>query len=605
MAQVSRDSRLLDMARDCFNFATEFFDIINTSATHIYHSALELSPLSSIVRRLYYHQRPTPLPRVVAGAKDSWDQSITRFSGYHVYESCAWSACSRFVATRTRKAIEIWDPLTFELLSTLTDPGYQLVGGLAYSPDGRSIACLSNTALIIWDIQTGGVAKRTEYGNTHDSSLLWSLDGNTIGIMTAEDRGTSTHPYTLSTYLVASGTTRPRGGLESIGKPHFWAHNNTFQIMTTAWYDGDLTVKIFEAGTTLTKVESFSIQSRGREIKSFSPFTHRVSISTHGQLVILDVRNSKRLLSETGEFHSHCFSSTGGLFAANPEGVVRVWQYTPNCYTPWREFQYPYTVGSGPSLRFSPAFSPTLGLFGGILQVFRLSDHPTAPPDGHQQLAIISRDGTYVAAANKGQRTIAITNPLSHTPSQFIDACTDIQALVLTGNVVLAVGSETVVAWCLTEEGVVGGVIGDRRADQSDSVWTIPLPLGYASELTFTIEGRIGAIKHNLFTLHVYNTETGEVLQGVRAPHPSGGRSYSLEDVCEGRHFQSCKLGKNLLFPIDYWSYSEMWVKDHEGKHRFWLPFEWRRVQGCEDWFYKITTLQFKLLGNKHIIVMF
>jgi hypothetical protein len=43
---------------------TKFFEPINVSATHIYHSALELSPLSSIVRRLYYHQRHTPFPRV-------------------------------------------------------------------------------------------------------------------------------------------------------------------------------------------------------------------------------------------------------------------------------------------------------------------------------------------------------------------------------------------------------------------------------------------------------------------------------------------------------------------------------------------------------------
>ena len=42
-----------------------FFEFIDVSATHVYHSALELSPLSSVVRKLYYHRRPTPFPRVV------------------------------------------------------------------------------------------------------------------------------------------------------------------------------------------------------------------------------------------------------------------------------------------------------------------------------------------------------------------------------------------------------------------------------------------------------------------------------------------------------------------------------------------------------------
>jgi hypothetical protein len=62
--------QLLETARDCFHFVTKFFEPINVSAAHIYHSALELSPLSSIVRRLYYHQRHTPFPRVLVGTPD-------------------------------------------------------------------------------------------------------------------------------------------------------------------------------------------------------------------------------------------------------------------------------------------------------------------------------------------------------------------------------------------------------------------------------------------------------------------------------------------------------------------------------------------------------
>ncbi|KAF9645947.1 hypothetical protein BDM02DRAFT_3062746, partial [Thelephora ganbajun] len=44
---------LLDIARDYSHFVATFFEPISVSATHIYHSALELSPLSSIVRRRY------------------------------------------------------------------------------------------------------------------------------------------------------------------------------------------------------------------------------------------------------------------------------------------------------------------------------------------------------------------------------------------------------------------------------------------------------------------------------------------------------------------------------------------------------------------------
>jgi len=617
VTQVVKDDWLLDMTRDYFHFATKFFEVISTSATHIYHSALELSPLSSTVRRLYYHQRPTPLPRVVAGAQDSWDQSIVYSNKDYKYESCAWSPCSQFFATRAGNTVEIWDPLTFESLSTLTNSGDHLFGELAYSPDGRSLACLLDTALIIWDIQTGGVAKRTERSTIHSSSLLWSLDGNSIGIMMMWGFGTDTRHCVLDTYCVASGTTRPHGSLRSSGESHFWAHKETFRIMTTTQDGEALTVNIFEAGSTLTNVESFSVQCRGRNVKSFSPTTHRVSMSTRGQLVILDVRNSGRLLNETGEFRSHCFSSDGNLFAASPKGVIRVWQYTSDCYTPWREFPCQDTSDNHPSrrfsLRFSPAFSSILGLFRDVLQVWRLSDRPTTPPYDHRQLAVISHDGTYVATAHKGQRTITITNPLSRTPPHFIDAYRNVQALVLTGSVLLAVCYETIVAWCLTEEGAVDGVICGRRADQSDSVWTIPRPPNYAPELMFAVEGRIGAIKRYSSAPHVYHTGTGEVLQGVQVPSPVDGQLYSLAKVCEGRHhLQYRRLAVYDGRPADDWPLSrttlqEGWVKDPEGKHRLWLPFEWRTYSDG-DWLYEITTLQLKIPGNtgdKRIIAMF
>ena len=61
--------------------------------------------------------------------------------------------------------MEIRDQLTLELISILqpAETILYLTGPLAYAPDGRSIACASDTAIIIWDIQTGGVAKEIKH----------------------------------------------------------------------------------------------------------------------------------------------------------------------------------------------------------------------------------------------------------------------------------------------------------------------------------------------------------------------------------------------------------------------------------------------------------
>ena len=124
MNQGPGNEELLDTARDYFHFVTKFFEPINVSATHIYHSALELSPLSSIIRRLYYQRRHTSSPRVIAGNQDSWDQQLVASCRYN-YSLCAWSPCGRFIAVGDQDSVEIRDSLSFELLSTLmpTEPG--------------------------------------------------------------------------------------------------------------------------------------------------------------------------------------------------------------------------------------------------------------------------------------------------------------------------------------------------------------------------------------------------------------------------------------------------------------------------------------------------
>ena len=85
MDQVAKSEQLLDIAKDCFQFATNFFEVIKVSATHIYHSALELSPMSSVIRKLYYHRRVTCLLRVVIGTPESWAQTIS-ISGKEEYD---------------------------------------------------------------------------------------------------------------------------------------------------------------------------------------------------------------------------------------------------------------------------------------------------------------------------------------------------------------------------------------------------------------------------------------------------------------------------------------------------------------------------------------
>jgi hypothetical protein len=387
MDQVARNEGLLNTARDYFYFVTEFFEPINASATHIYHSALELSPLSSIVRRLYYHQQQIPLPRVLVGTWDSWDQgtAISGTCGRGGYCSYTWSPCGQFVAVHAEgvwteqvhdhEIVEIRDGVTLQLLSTLTPPDAQLFGGPSYSPDGSSLASLTDTSLIIWDIQTGGVAKKMQHNSTEDIldvSLVWSLDGGTIGTIF---RYWGSETWNMHTCDVISGTILSSITFQSGDNPHLWAHNTSFHVMTTGWDGQTPTINIFEVGSTLIKIESFQINlwatgwTRSSqeeplyEINSFSPTTYHISICDGDSFAILDVWSSECLLEQKGLLGSDCFSFEGSLYAAcwDHGNGIHIWKYTSGHYTLWGELplQKSSSDNSQP-LYFSPLLSSIL-----------------------------------------------------------------------------------------------------------------------------------------------------------------------------------------------------------------------------------------------------
>ena len=610
MNQIAKNKQLLDIAKDCFQFVTNFFEAINVSAAHIYHSALELCPMSSIIRELYYHRRITRLPKVAIGTPESWAQTIGISGKDHYIGLCIWSPCGRFVAAYTGKAVEIRNQLTLELITILqpTDTIRRLTGPLAYSPDGRSIACASDTAIHIWDIQTGGVAKEIER-STNNISLVWSSDGRTICTASSKDQAT----LIVHTYDVSSGTALSPGTLHSGDDPHLWTHGGSFWVMTTVRHSDhhDTVINIFKVGSTLTKTRSFIFppeEHSEAKIRSFSPTTHRISISHGHRLRIFDIRNSKCLLDTTVDSLSHCFSSDGSFFAASEEYGVYIWSYASDGYSLWGELRC--RGFSNSPLRFSPTPSSILRHSGDILQVWRLRELQTSFKSHSLWSVGLSRSGARVATVHDLENTVAIIDLLAQTPPQFIDMGVRIEGLVITGNVLLVVSFGKLVAWLLTEEGLVDGVTGDRRVGCSDSIWTIPLQVPRGNSWRFLVEGHVGVIKPGGNAWHIYHTETGEVLQPTQAPRDFSGRWYRLTETLCGRDYLCYhNLSQCDTPPKDSWQISQAtlrkgWVKDPEGTHRLWVPVEWRTDWDPADWRHDVT-IQFSILGGRSVLIKF
>jgi len=542
--------------------------------------------------------------------------------------------------------VEIRDSLTLELLSTLqpTRPNayYPLTPhqcALAYSPDGCSLACPYDTGIIIWDIQTGGLAKEIKCNGVNIVSLVWSMEGGSICTIFEDGRPGN---WTVQIFDTASATALAYDMLQSSDKPYLWAHSESFWVMATTQVTAARVTKgvqgmrsmpwitrrvgsviqaqpsgwmisIFEVGSTLTKINSFPVHlGKGNiTINSFSPITYHTSISTsipeHHHL-IFDIRNSKLLLEEAGsEFSFHSFSSDGSYFIASSEGGIHIWKYNSGCYTLWGNFS---CQEHRSYLQLSPTSLSILSSFQNILKVWRLDDLPvplsTSP---HKQHIILSHHGAYVATVYHNKNTITITN-LSENLYESIETDMKVEGLFLTGNILLAVGHQKIVAWLLTEKGIVDGVPSDMQPDDSHSIWTIPLPGWDLDTPMFLVENQTGIIKPDGNTLHVYHIETGEVLGPTRAPLHSSSPWYCLRDILGGHYYHHCCDLRHDNPPEDDWPVSQTtllqgWVKDSVGNHRLWLPVGWRTSCSQGYWLYDIKTLQFRVSGDKPVLIKF
>ena len=149
LVQVSADIiSLLDTAGDYLRFVTEFFEVISQSGTHIYHSAMQLAPRSSSVRKLYNRHTHSPKLKIVTGVPDLWDSCTASAGDTNGAKHAVWSSCGRFTAvllgSTGQYRVEVRNPITLEVVSILQPPPSDYNTFLilpAFSLDGRLLAC--------------------------------------------------------------------------------------------------------------------------------------------------------------------------------------------------------------------------------------------------------------------------------------------------------------------------------------------------------------------------------------------------------------------------------------------------------------------------------
>jgi len=194
----SQESPTLDLASECSSFVTGHFDLISASAPHIYHSALVMTPKTSILRKLYEaHARP--FVRIVYGALMSWGPNTATTTLPAAIELAVWSQCGKFIAIGQRDAamVDILDSAFLQRLQTLDTPQGIPTShrSFVFSPGSRILTCSSGgdygqnqkLFLVSWDLQTGGVVsvirwEELGWNIRERPTITYSTNGKMVGV---------------------------------------------------------------------------------------------------------------------------------------------------------------------------------------------------------------------------------------------------------------------------------------------------------------------------------------------------------------------------------------------------------------------------------------
>jgi len=154
---------------DSQQFLLEHFDTIQNSPSHIYHSALPLSPSSSWLQKCYSAELQSPV-KVVKGLPAEWGACSCTVWLNSSLRSLSCHNNTIAVGSEHGDIITL-NEITGSQTSVLSGHTKRVIS-LMFLPNGTSLVSASADYTVkLWDVQTGGVVK-TFSGHT---DAVWSV----------------------------------------------------------------------------------------------------------------------------------------------------------------------------------------------------------------------------------------------------------------------------------------------------------------------------------------------------------------------------------------------------------------------------------------------
>jgi len=595
-------SQTLDLVNDYSRFVTGFFEVIRTSAPHIYHSALPVCPRESLVRGLY-EPYVRPLTRIVRGLPTSWDSSVATMRFRDRVYAAAWSPCSRSVAISWGECpptVEILDAATLLRLTILELPtgGLGFTRQLVFFPDGRLLTWLGFDGtgywgkLISWDLQTGVLVSAITTENalvTGRSSITYSACGMMIGVLYLPF---SAPDATIETYNTLSGTRICSCPVvEGLVPGEIWTHGECLRFTTIT--PGSIT--IWEARFASTHapmvVETLSIPD-GPHTPSkvlVPPTLPQLAGCARAR----DTQDYRFLLESEYAISNGglSFSPDGRFFAydgINPEGeggCIDLWKESHTGYDLHQKF-----ISNFRNIkpRISPNGRTVIALGESVIQLWHIMDSTTSlstvPARATQNNGKIfvlgfSPDEALAAVMRGGGETITVVDLKSGIPQLIIDTDMKVYWLGVTGSSIVAVEDGKIVTCNLP----AGDRIPNLRVDITDSVRTATFFHDF--RVPNGLSGSLSAISvspdlHHIAVVDTYYNTYNDTLECFYL---------RLYDVPTGQHLATVTADQDSSsFPPTLWftpDGCEVW---YMGAHD--QAYGWKIVEGSES---DVTELEY------------
>ena len=595
---------------------TGFFEIISASAPHIYHSALLLSPTTSIVQKLYESQA-NPLARVVQGVSTSWEPSIANKKFPSSISAATWSQCSKFIAIARYSSGEVvvLDVATLGQLHTMHSKGQSFVWNkFLFSPDGHLLTGCSSSpnCIVSWDLQTGGPISDIDI-EIGCRSMSYSGCGTILGVLSRDNN--------ITTYNILSGTQISSHSVPESVDGTIWTCGEYIQFAIAGSGSIDIWEVSFTSGHTPTQNSSLPTPNNfSKRDLVLLPALSQLAFTLGERILVWDAQQHKFLLDSTDvkSPRSMTFSPDGIFFLCGTSGLeFHLWKKSPDGYLPHQTL---LSITEAPTLLVSPNGGSIISFRGQRLQLWHTTLSPTSSPTILTQasqsaegfLLEFSLNGSLVAVTWRLGNTVTVLDVRSGNPQLVIDTGTEICGMRITESRIIVVGSGKIITWELPARDNVCKAYWNI----DNSVWTTafkhsaPIEYLYASispDLNHIAIGNI--ISSESEDLSIFSMDTGRFLVAAESQgwlpgfSPDGHEVWCATDDDQvdqwtiiknngsGATELNCLVeGEGPLsgFPwhssCGYEVTDDGWILGPSGKQLLWLPHQWRSSKAARKW---------------------